>query len=199
MDRGTFVIIVGPSAVGKTAIVEEMLTHIPQSCRLVTSTTRDARPDEVDGKDYHFLSRPDFKARVEKEEFLEWAEFSGNLYGSSRTVLDQLLASHVIVFGILDVQGAHAARTLVPDAVTVFVRPEDIKELERRHLQRHAARPQDIAKRLQTAWKEIECAGEFDHQVTNVDGRFQDTIEEIMAIVFPYQFWYSGKPPRQDP
>lgn len=196
MDKGTFVIIVGPSAVGKTDIVKELLGHVPQSCRLITSTTRAARPHEVAGEDYHFLSRRDFEVRIEQEEFLEWAEYSGNLYGSSRKVLDDLLGRHVIVFGILDVQGARAAKKLIPDAVTVFVQPGDLKDLERRHLRRKGARPQDIAERLRTAWREIECAGEFDHQVTNIDGQFQDAVREIMAIVFPYQYYYPGKPPR---
>lgn len=196
MDKGIFIMIVGPSAVGKTDIVGDLLEHIPQSCRLITSTTRDARPKEIDGKDYHFLSRDDFRARVAQGEFLEWVEYSGNLYGSSQKVLDELLARHVIVLGILNVRGARAVKAILPDAVTVFVRPGDLKDLEQRHLRRHGARPQEIAKRMQAAWREIECADEFDHQVTNIDGQFQDTVEEIMAIVFPYQFWHPGKPPR---
>lgn len=195
MAKGTFFIIIGPSGVGKTTIVDEMLKHIPQSCRLVTCTSRRPREGEVNGEHYHFLDRADFERRIVAGEFLETNDYAGNLYGSSASVLDDLLERHIVVLGVLDVNGAVNAKARYPEAVTVFVRAEDLDELERRIRARSALSEEEVRKRLATAREELAMIEKFDHVLVNRKDAVGDVVRELSAIMFPYQYWYPGRPP----
>jgi guanylate kinase len=183
MARGSFFVIVGPSAVGKTTVVDRLLAIVTSAVRLVTTTSRPPRPGEVDGRDYHFVSRDEFVARRDKGEFLEWNEFCSYFYGSSRIVLDGLRASHLAVFAVLDVNGARAVKAAAPDSVTIFIRPETIRDLERRLVQRPDCDPAQLAKRINRAVEEMALSTAFDYVVTNRDGRLDDTVQEIKDIM----------------
>lgn len=196
MAKGTFFIVIGPSGVGKTTIVDELLTHLPRSCRLVTCTSRAPREGEVNGEHYHFLDRADFERRIAEGEFLETNEYAGNLYGSSASVLDDLLDRHVVVLGILDVNGAVNAKARYPEAVTVFVRTEDMDELERRIRARSAMDEDEVRRRLETAREEVAMADEFDHIVVNRKDALEEVVRDLMEVVFPYQFFYPRRPPK---
>jgi guanylate kinase len=183
MARGAFLIIVGPSAVGKTTVVDRLLALVPSAVRLVTTTSRPPRPGEVDGRDYHFVSRDEFVAKRDNGEFLEWNEFCGYFYGSSKVVLDGLRASHLAVFAVLDVNGARAAKAAAPDSVTIFIRPDSMRELERRLVQRPDCDPTQLAKRINRAVEEMVLATAFDYVVTNRDGHLDEAVQEIKDIV----------------
>jgi guanylate kinase len=183
MPTGTYVIFTGPSAAGKTTVVDELLRRFPSAIRLVTMTTRDPRPGETPGRDYHFLSRPDFERRREQGEFLEWDEHYGDLYGSSRIELDKLLVRHPVVFGIVDVNGAESSKRLKPDAVTVFIDVEDIGQLRQRLLERKGMTPEKLEKRLAAASRERGRAGQFDKVIINRDGRLEETVARCEDLV----------------
>ncbi len=185
MSRGKFIIVTGPSAAGKTTVVEALLKRLPSAARLVTTTTRAPRPGEIDGRDYHFLSREDFEHRRDAGEFLEWADNYGKFYGSSGVELDKLLAAHPLVFGILDVKGAATVKQARPDSLTVFLDVGSLDEISQRLSSRPGTSPEDLAKRLATARRERSLAGTFDRVVVNRDGRLEDTLKALEALARP--------------
>ncbi len=119
--KGTLVIIIGPSASGKTTLVQELLKRVPESARLVTVTTRSMRPQEKEGVDFFFISRKEFEQRIQEGDFFEHAEVYGNLYGSSKKILDSYLKQYRYVFAIIDVQGAETLRTQVKNTFSIFI------------------------------------------------------------------------------
>lgn len=186
MTDGTFVIITGPSGSGKTTIAKGLLSRIPNSTRLVTITTRPARAYEQDGRDYHFVSREEFLARRDRGELFEWDEHYGEYYGSSRTHLHEALASHSVVFAVIDVNGAGTIRALMPDALIIFVDVPDIMQIRQRLAMRNM--PDDVLqRRLEKVREEQQRAPLFDATVINADGGLQGALESCEAIIKRYQ------------
>jgi guanylate kinase len=183
MPTGTYVIVTGPSGAGKTTVVDQLLSRFPSSCRIVTTTTRPPRPGEVDGRDYHFLSRPDFERRREAGEFLEWDEHYGNLYGSTRSEVDRLVARHPVVFGVVDVNGAVSTKKVMPSCVVVFIDVEDLEQVRRRLSGRKGMTPEQLEKRVAAASKERSLAGMFDRVIVNRDGKLEETLEKCSDLV----------------
>src|SRR5665811_935463 len=129
--RGMLVVISGPSGVGKTTVVERLAQVHPFHLS-VSVTTRDARPGEVDGEDYDFVSDAEFQKRVEADDFLEWAVYSDSRYGTPRGSLEQHLASGSDVVLEIEVQGAGQVNAVIPDSLMIFVVPPSLAELEER-------------------------------------------------------------------
>lgn len=188
MPLGTYVILTGPSGVGKTTVVDALLRLFPSSCRVVTMTTRSPRPGEVDGRDFHFLSRPEFERLRDAGEFLEWDEHYGNLYGSGRPAVDKLLALHPIVFGVVDVNGAEATKRAMPPSVVVFLDVEDLDQVRRRLAGRKGMTPEQLEKRVAAASRERSKAGMFDRVIVNADGRLEETIDKCAELIRGYLF-----------
>lgn len=184
MDGGKLVIISAPTASGKSTIVAELIKQLASSVRLVTTTSRPPREGEEDGRDYHFVSREEFIERRGKGEFFEWVEYSGNLYGSSRVVAGNLRREYDYVFAVLEVRGAKLVKEVFPDAIKIFVRPDSMEVLRKRLLERGSL-PDEVEARLERAKEEMIDIGEFEHIVTNYDGRLGDTVQEILDIVAP--------------
>lgn len=180
--KGVFLVITGPSGSGKTTVVERLLAALPSAARLVTTTTRDPRPKEKNGVDYHFVSREDFIAMRERGEFLEWAEVYGEYYGSSRVVLDDLRGRHGAVFAVLDVQGAASAKREVPDAIVVFLKAP-LAQLKERLERRVGMPPDKVARRLAEYERELSTATAFDHMVDCSDGNLGQTCFLITSII----------------
>lgn len=137
----------------------------------VSATTRPRRPDEVDGRHYHFLSAEAFDALVAGNGLLEWAEFSGRRYGTPAAPVEQALAAGATVVLEIDVQGARQVRDRLPGATLVFLAPPDMETLEHRLAQRGTEAPADVARRLEVARAEIAESVWFDHTVVNDDVR----------------------------
>jgi guanylate kinase len=190
-QKSVFVLIIGPSAVGKTTIVDGLLRRISGSARLITTTTRPRRPHEVHGRDYHFVTREEFAARERAGEFLETAETFGNWYGSSRLELENLLAGHHLVLGILDVKGARSARAQRPETVSIFVRPSSLEELRARMCARSVSTA-EVERRMEGASTELLAASEFDYVVTNRDDALEETLTTLLSIITAHL-------PREDP
>jgi guanylate kinase len=165
------IVLSGPSGVGKTTLVDELLaqTALPLR-RAVTATTRAPRPGEVPEVHYHFWTRDQFKAAISRGEMLESAEVhGGDFYGTPRSEVDPHRAAGTGVILVIDVQGAGQVRLAYPDDhVSVFVSPPQFDELERR-LRGRGEKEESIRRRLQTAHGELLRADEFDHRLVNAD------------------------------
>ena len=120
--RGRLIVVSGPSGAGKSTLIKASLEAVPELAYSVSATTRGPRPGEVDGKDYIFLSREEFERWIEEDRFLEWAEYSGNLYGTPEQKVEELLDEGKSVILEIELQGARQVKSKRPDAVMVFVR-----------------------------------------------------------------------------
>jgi guanylate kinase len=147
----------------------------------VSATTRAPRPGETDGREYHFLDEPGFRAAVAAGDFLEWVEYSGNLYGTLRSEVEAKLAVGDDVILEIELIGARAVRGTMPEVISVFIAPPSMAELAQRLRGRGTESAAAIAKRLDRAATEVAAAQEFDHIVVNDDaGRAAD---EVVAII----------------
>ncbi len=179
------VVVSGPSGVGKDTLLERMEElHSGLNFHfVVTATTRDPRPGEADGVNHHFLSRDQFQDMIRNDELLEWAEVYGNYYGVPVAQVTDALSAGKHVLCRVDVQGAARIRTLVPEALFVFVLPPDKDALRRRLIERGQDSEESIDRRLKSAKGEIEQASQFDEQLINYDDRLDEIVEELVVII----------------
>ncbi len=162
-------VITGPSGVGKGTLISQLLERVPGLELSVSATTREPREGEVDGRDYHFLTPEEFDRRIEREDFLEFATYSGNRYGTLRSeVRKRLDGGHSVVLEI-EVQGARQVRAAMRESIQVFIAPPDPAVLRRRLESRGADSAAAIDARLEVAEQELAAQGEFAHCVTNAD------------------------------
>lgn len=178
---GSLYVVSAPSGGGKRAVLARVMAVDPGIEYSVSATTRPPRADEVDGRDYYFLSREEFCRRIEDGRFAEWAEVHDNLYGTLREELDRKLDTGKDLVLELDVQGMRNVRALYPDTVTVFIMPPSFEELERRLRGRGTNSEADIALRLRNAQDEIAACYAFDYIVLNDD--LDKAVEDMEAIV----------------
>jgi guanylate kinase len=182
MPRGALVIISGPSGAGKGTLVDRLVARVPRMWVSVSATTRAARPGEVDGEDYVFLTPAEFSQRIESGDFLEWAEVHGNRYGTLRSSVEDRLAEGRDVILEIDPQGALQVKDLMPEAVLVFIIAPSMDELERRIRKRGAETDEQVRTRLATAVGELELVGTYDHVVENDDvSRATDELVDIIG------------------
>ncbi len=179
------VVVSGPSGVGKDTIIDALRARSaePAYHYVVTCTTRSPRPGEVDGASYHFLGSDRFAALRAAGAFLEWAEVHGNWYATPRAEVRRALASGHDVILKIDVQGAAAVKSLVPDALLVFVVPPSLEALFRRLRARATETAEQLELRQRNAAIELARAGDYDHVVVNEDGKVERTAERIDAII----------------
>jgi guanylate kinase len=160
-------VITGPSGVGKGTLIRDLRGRCPDLELSISATTRDPREGEVDGRDYHFLSREEFDRRVDEGDFLEFATYSGNRYGTLRSEIEQRLeAGHSVLLEI-EVQGAQQVRAAKPDSIQIFISPPDPSVLRERLSGRGTDSEQAIDRRLEVAKQELAVAEDFDHQIVN--------------------------------
>lgn len=185
--RGRLVVIAAPSGTGKTslsrALIERLRARGLKAVFSVSYTTRAARPGEIDGRDYHFLSDAAFREMISRDEFLEHALVFDRRYGTGKRVTDALLREGAHVFLDIDWQGARQVRARAPqDCVSIFLLPPSLEELERRLRSRGQDDDAAIARRMQAARDEISHSGEFQHVLVNDDfDRTLATLEKLLA------------------
>ncbi len=167
MRLGTALVLSAPSGAGKTTLVKKLLKEFPNFGFSISCTTRTPRPNETDGKDYHFLTKQQFEEQRIQGNFAEWAAVHGNFYGTPLKPLQTLFGQGRDVLLDVDVQGAAQLRNTLPHASFVFIMPPSMKELERRLRSRGTDKDEDIAKRMHNASQEIACARWFDAVVLN--------------------------------
>lgn len=170
MDDFLLFILSSPSGAGKTTLKTRILNESHPELRFsVSHTTRKPRQSEIDGREYHFIDRDRFQQMVKGEEFAEWAEVHGNLYGTSIHEIDLAKISHKGVVFDIDYQGARQIKAKAPDAVAVFILPPSMAELERRLRSRASDDEETVQRRLANARSEIDHYAFFDYVVVNDD------------------------------
>jgi guanylate kinase len=162
-------VITGPSGVGKGTLISRLLERVPDLELSISATTREPREGEVDGRDYHFLSREEFDARIATEDFLEFATYSGNRYGTLRSEVSRRLGEGRSVVLEIEVQGARQVRAAMRESVQVFIAPPDPAALRRRLESRGTDSIEAIDARLEVAEQELAAQDEFAHRVVNDD------------------------------
>ena len=177
------IVVSGPSGVGKDAVLSRMKEQGKRYHFTVTATTRPKRSNERDGIDYIFHSEESFRQMIEMDELLESAEVYGHLYGVPRVQIRDAMEQGMDVIMRIDVQGAATIRRMAGDALFIFLRPPSIDDLARRLQGRMSETRDAYDLRLKTAETEMERAAEFDYVVVNANGRLDETIREIEAIV----------------
>ena len=181
MTDGTLFVVAAPSGAGKSTLVNALLECEPDISLSISHTTRPPRVGEEYGRHYFFVERPDFEREIADGIFLEHAEVHGNLYGTSRTVVEGTLGAGRDVLLEIDWQGARQVRSGKPDCVSVFILPPSRVELERRLRGRASDSPEVIERRLFNSREEIAHAHEFDYIIVN--DRFEDALGDLRAIV----------------
>lgn len=180
--RGLLFVVSAPSGTGKTTVVDRLMERATGLVRSRSYTSRPARPGEVDGVDYNFVSRERFEAMLTEDRFLEWADIFGNLYGTGREDVETALAAGLDVVLVIDVQGARQVRTRLADrAVEIFVLPPSFDVLAARLRGRNKDPEDAIARRLATASREVGAVEEYDYVVINDD--LERCVAEIGAII----------------
>jgi guanylate kinase len=169
--RGRLVVLAGPSGVGKSSVVARLRAELPELVFSVSATTREARPGEVDGVDYRFVGESGFDELVARGALLEWAEIHGGLQrsGTPRQPVEDALAAGRPVLVEVDLQGARAVKSAMPEAITVFLEPPSFEELARRLRGRGTESDAAYHRRLDTARAELAARDEFDVAVVNDD------------------------------
>ena len=180
---GRVIIISGPSGSGKTTLLKQLLARCDRLVPSVSATTRAPRQGEVNDRDYHFLTKQEFDRRREQGDFLEYAEVfgGGDWYGTLKDEVAPRLAAGKWVVLEIDMQGTQAVLRLYPDAVTIFVRPETLEELERRLRSRGTESESSIQRRLNAARQELAGASMYRFQVTNQN--VDRAVDEILNIL----------------
>ena len=183
--RGRLFILSGPSGVGKGTLRERALNGIDDLAYSISCTTRRPRPGETDGVEYRFISDADFEARVQAGLFLEHAQVHDARYGTLREDVERELEAGRDVLLEIDVQGAMQVRRRLPDAVSIFVAPPSIEELERRLRERGTEDDEGLKLRLSNAVSELEGAAEYDRVIVNDD--LEEAAADLKQIVMEYR------------
>ena len=181
LRRGLLFVVSAPSGTGKTTVVERLVQIVPDLALSRSYTSRPARPGESNGVDYNFITRARFEEMVGAEEFLEWADVFGNLYGTCATDAERALAGGRDLVLVIDVQGARQVRRRCTDTVGVFVLPPDFATLERR-LRGRSKDPEDaIQRRLHTARAEVAAFTEYEYVIVN--DQLEACVDRLRAVV----------------
>jgi len=179
--RGRLFVVSAPSGAGKTTVVEHLIERMPDLRMSRSYTSRPARPGEADGADYHFVSRARFEAMIAGDQFLEWADVFGNLYGTSTVDTERALAAGTDLVLVIDVQGARQVRRHRVSVASVFLLPPSFEVLESRLRGRSQDSEEQIRRRLDTARREVTAVPEYDYVVVNDE--VDVCVDRVRAIV----------------
>jgi guanylate kinase len=181
--QGLLVIISAPSAGGKDTVIDRLVPKLDDAVVYVTATSRKPRPDEVDGVRYYFYSPEKFRQEIEAGNFFEWSIVHGEFKGVRGDILGDTLRSHKIVIVKPDPQGMRKIKSQLPEALTIFIMPPSVESLKHRLDTRGTETPEQREVRLRNAEIEMAAAPEYDYVVVNEDGKIDETVDQIVAII----------------
>lgn len=177
------IVISGPSGVGKDALLHGMRKSSLPLHFVVTVTTRPRRQGEIDGGDYHFISKSEFDQMIEKRELLEWANVYGNFYGVPKRELQQAQVKELDAVVKVDVQGAATIKSILPGAVFIFVAAPSMGELKERLKQRKTESGVDLELRTKAAEEEMSSLNLFDYVIINYEGHVERAVSHVESII----------------
>ena len=181
-SRGSLIVISGPSGCGKgTVLAEYLKRYIDHTWYSISCTSREMRPGDKEGVNYYFLTRKEFEEMIKNGEFLEYAEYNGNYYGTPKEHIEDRLASGIDVILEIEVQGALKVKELVPEAICIFIMPPSMKELRTRLVGRGTETKDKVLGRFKEAYKEINEVTKYNYVVTNDE--VENAVEKIRAIL----------------
>lgn len=184
--NGMLIVFSGPSGVGKDTVLDVVLKKDTSLQKSISLTTRDKRENEVDGRDYYFVTKNDFEELIEKGEVLEFAQYGSNLYGTPKAPVDKWLSEGKVVILKIEVQGTAKIRELYPDAVAIFLLPPSMAELENRLRSRGTEDESSVQKRLNIAHEEMKRSVDYDFFVINDD--LESAANDVLTIVKALDF-----------
>lgn len=181
IKKGKLFVISGSSGVGKGTLLKKLLERNPELEVSISATTRNPRPNEVDGVNYFFTSKEEFLKEVDNGEFLEWAEFNGNYYGTKQAWVERNLNKGRNLILEIETKGTLQIKQKLPDAVLIFILPPSLEELEHRLRGRNTEDEETIQGRLHEVRREIECSKNYDYKIVNDDiTRALDELESVI-------------------
>lgn len=180
-DKGMIVVVSSPSGTGRTTIIERVLREDSRLRYSTSVTTRPQRPGEKEGKDYFFVSENEFKQRIERGEFVEWAEVHGFMYATPRAPLVETVQQGGVIILDIDIQGAMQVKEKFPHCVTIFVAPPSLESLEQRLRNRGTDSEELIKRKLQDALREMAKIPEYDYLIVNED--LDTAVRQLEAIL----------------
>jgi guanylate kinase len=188
MNQGKIFVFSAASGAGKTTLLNFLRDAVPNVVYSISATTRPPRPREVNGKHYFFLSEEEFKRRIERQEFAEWAMVHDHYYGTPRSFIDETVASGRHIIMDIDVMGKKKFDLVYPHAIGIFIMPPSIREIERRLSARKSDDEATIALRIANASKEIEFAktqGKYEYTIINddLDRAKRETVALIRSLI----------------
>ena len=182
MDKkGIIYVVSAPSGAGKTSLCREVAQKVPNLEYSVSYTTRPPRPGEVHGTDYFFVDEATFRNRIDKNDFIEWAEVHGNLYGTSRELLMDWVDRGIDVILDIDSQGAMTLKKKYNDGVYIYILPPSFEVLRQRLIDRRSDSPEEVSRRLQKAREEIWNYRQYYYLIVNVD--FKKALKELESVI----------------
>ena len=182
MSSDKLFLLSGTSGVGKTTIAYKLLDQMPNLKRLVTYVTREPRPGETDGIDYHFVTRAEFEKRLAAGEFFEHDEHYGHLYGNSRHDLETIWSERKVAIIILDVNGVQTIKKIFPEAKTIFIAPDNL-ENQKKRIRLRPMSDEAFDKRWNKVQEELRKADSFDFQIINEEGKVEEATAKVKFII----------------
>lgn len=180
-EKKKLFVISGSSGVGKGTVIKGFLDRNPSFSLSISYTTREKREGEVEGVNYFYITKEDFLNSIKNHEFLEWAEFSGNYYGTKREFIQKSLNKHKDIILEIDTQGALQVKEQMPEAILIFIAPPSYQDLEFRLRNRKTESEEAISKRLDFVKLEIRNSERFDYRIVN--DRIDDAVIELEKII----------------
>ncbi len=181
------IVISGPSGVGKDVVIDAIIGKNPNFHHVITATTREKRPGEIDGVDYYFLSKAEFMRKIDAEDFLEYAEVYGNYYGVLKSEVQHALHAGRDVILKVDVQGAATLKKKIAGALFIFLAPPSIDDLLERMKKRNADTDEVMKIRITKAREEMESEKLFDHSVVNLRNNLDKTVMSVHGHINKYR------------
>ena len=181
-SRGNLIVVSGPSGAGKGTIISHLMKDYDNMWLSVSMTSRAIRSNDIPGETYFFVSKEDFEERIKRNEFLEYAIYNDNYYGTPRDKINEKLNEGIDVILEIEIQGALKVKELVPDAVFIFILPPSMKELKRRLITRGTDSMEKILSRFKTAYKEINEVTKYNYVV--ISDEVENAVLKVKSILY---------------
>ena len=180
-NKGSLIVISGPSGAGKDSVVNEFLKSNKNAWLSVSCTTRDMRPGDIPDESYYFLTKDEFLNKIDNGDFLEYAEYNGNYYGTPKKSIEEKLKKGIDVILVIEVQGALKVKSVIPEAICIFIMPPSMKELRKRLVGRGTESKEKVLNRFKTAYQEINEVTSYNYVVTN--DKIKNAVKKVEAIL----------------